>query len=522
MNFLNRAIKNVIRRPTKSILLAITFFVIGNLVIVGLGISSAAENAKTLTRKQMRAVISYEVDYQQFYEDADAIENEDERMEFYENSPRLDMELINKMMSDERVAAANSFSNWTTMYSTDMEGIKNPYADENMMGGGTITYGDGTTYEYINPEFKIQANNYPTQIEIYEKTYEVVEGRYYTQEDIDNFNYVCLITDELAEQNGLGVGDHITLSQSDPTHNETLAQQFNMDPEEFNFDLEIIGIYHTTKTLDPNDSNTQYMLTYEVPANTILMPASAYNEYTYNLGKKQFDYYASMDTTGTYGEYPSFEEVSAITSSVLLLKDPLDVEDFVKDYEGELKEYNILNANNEEFKKLSRPLDTMSFFANVVVGIVIFTAVVIITLVTALTLKTRSYEIGVLLSLGVSKVRVVMQLFSELLIVAILGFTLSIASGYMIAGKVGDMVLEYQTATEDKYATDDNYEYIDPNSYFTNITQEDMLSQYNVTIDALLIAEIYIVGIGVVFVSILVPSWMIMRFNPKQILLNTY
>ena len=54
MNFINRAFKNVTRRLTKSILLAVTFFLIGNLVILGLGISQAAENAK----KEGKGVIS--------------------------------------------------------------------------------------------------------------------------------------------------------------------------------------------------------------------------------------------------------------------------------------------------------------------------------------------------------------------------------------------------------------------------------------------------------------------------------
>ena len=42
MNFFQRAIKNITRRKTKSILLLITFFVIGNFVIIGLGVSQAS------------------------------------------------------------------------------------------------------------------------------------------------------------------------------------------------------------------------------------------------------------------------------------------------------------------------------------------------------------------------------------------------------------------------------------------------------------------------------------------------
>ncbi|MCI5774182.1 MAG: ABC transporter permease [Erysipelotrichaceae bacterium] len=522
MNFLHRAIKNVLRRPTKSLLLALTFFVIGNLVIVGLGISSASENAKTLTRKQMRAVVSYEVDYNKFYEDGDKIENEDERTDFYRYPPKLDSEVITKMMNDERVATANSFSNWTTMYSTTATAIPNPYAGENNTGGVTIT-ASGSEIPYTEPGFKIQANNYPSQIELYEGTYEIIEGRYYTQEEIDNASQVCLITDELAQANGLKIGDHIIFSQMDPSSNSDYAQRLGVPEEDLLLDVEIIGIFHNGNQLDPNDQSTQYRQTFEVPANVILMPSSAYNTFTYYTGKLYYDQYLEQMPPEDREEYITFEEHSAVVSTVVLLKDPLDVEKFEKDYQQYMGEYTKLNANNAEFKKLARPLDTMSFFANVVVSIVIFTAIVIITLVTALTMKTRSYEIGILLSLGVSKIKVVLQLFTELIIIAILGFSLSIASGYMIAGKVGDAVLEYQTATEDKYASDeDNFHYVDPNSYFTTISQDTLIEQYHVTIGALLIAEIYVVGLGVVFVSILIPSWMIMRFNPKQILINTY
>ena len=107
---------------------------------------------------------------------------------------------------------------------------------------------------------------------------------------------------------------------------------------------------------------------------------------------------------------------------------------------------------------------------------------------------------------------------------AIIGFSLSILSGSLIAGKVGEVVLDYQVATENEYASEDDNNIIyfgGVDSYFTQVSQEEILAQYEVTISPMIIAEIYILGLGVVFVSILIPSMMIMRFNPKQILLDT-
>ena len=95
----------------------------------------------------------------------------------------------------------------------------------------------------------------------------------------------------------------------------------------------------------------------------------------------------------------------------LLLDDPLNVEQFVEDYSNSISQFTSLDANNDEFNRLSKPLDTLSMYANFIVWLVVINAVVIISLVTALTLKTREYEIGVLLSIGASKFKVIAQFF---------------------------------------------------------------------------------------------------------------
>ena len=155
-----------------------------------------------------------------------------------------------------------------------------------------------------------------------------------------------------------------------------------------------------------------------------------------------------------------------------------------------------------------------------IVWIVVVNAVVIISLVTALTLKTREYEIGVLLSVGVSKLIVVAQLFLELLFIAFVGFALASVSGSLMAGRVGDLVLDYQSNADAQYESEDDYYFTSSDSYFTEVTQDELFSQYHVSVSPLLIFGIFILGTGVVLISIVIPSAMIMRLNPKQILLQ--
>ncbi|MCF0116404.1 MAG: ABC transporter permease [Erysipelotrichaceae bacterium] len=524
MNFFNRAIRNVTRKPAKSVLLAITFFVIGNLVIIGLGISSSSENAKTLTRKQMRAIVNYEGDYESFYNYVDTMEDMDEREEAYKNPPNVTVEDANKFMQDERVVAM-SYLKQGIGYSSGFEHVPVGNDRENNMGGTSCFVddeGNEQCQEYSEPNITIVGSMSDKMIETYEETYKVTQGRFYNQDEIDSGAYVCVITEELAAQNGLSVGDTISFTNNDKNTVKRM-EEAGFETDGIIGEFEIVGIYNNKNEVNPNSPNFSYMSPFENPKNYILMPLSTYAEwqcYSSNLANK---YYAEAYGWDDY----STEEVDMyymVSKVSLLLNDPLNVEQFVEDHKGNLKEYMKLSTDNDTFEKLARPLDTLSFFANIIVWIVTINAIIIISLVTALTLKTRESEIGVLLSIGVSKAVVILQLFTELAMVAFFGFILATATGIGAAGWVGDKVLEFQQSSEIGNIDDNNSGgsyYYGSDDYFTEITQADILSQYHVEISPIIIVEIYVIGLFVVFISIMIPSVMIMRLNPKQILLST-
>lgn len=522
MNYLQRAFAYVRRRMAKTILLMITFFLIGNLVILGLGISQAAENAKVMTRKSMRAVVSYEVDYNKYYEYVDSLTDQDEIEAAYRNWPKLSAQVAMELAKDQRVKAFNYMINRPS-YSIGFENV--PLGNENEKNSGSYTDEDGNEVQYHDPNIMIYANNYATMIEMEDGTFTLESGKYFTQSDIDSAEKVVCITKELAEQNNLHVGDSITLSTMDPSSIKSMENE-GQDTGEMKLELEICGIYSTVKEMDTSDERFKWASPYESPKNIVLLPMSTFVNYTQTINGVQRKLHPDWYTDEDFERLQ--EQEAQPTTVVYLLDDPLNVETFISEHTGNLSDYTKLNANDETFKKMARPLDTMSFFSNIVVWIVVINAVVIISLVTALTLKTREYEIGVLLAMGVSKIKVVMQLFMELFAIAIIGFTLAVASGSLMAGKVGDQVLNYQTANEAQYDNpdkfDDNiyysYDAFGNSDYFTHISQEQLLAQYHVSVSPLLIGEIYLLGTMVVLVSIVVPSFMIMRLNPKQILLE--
>lgn len=538
MNFFNRAIKNVTRGMTKTILLVLTFFVIGNFVIVGLGVSSATENAKILTRQKMRAVVTYSIDYNKVWQYVDSLEDEDEINKFYEDYPRVRYSDIVSLLNDERIATVNALS--TNMVYKSDDGLDyvhlgNQYEEQGGGGGQSCYYDESTGQEvctnYIEPSFTIKANFFDNMIEIFEGTYQIVEGRFYNQEDIDKMNDVVVITDTLAKENGIKVGDTITVdifSKSDLQY-----YQGAINEEDIKLELEVIGIYNNPVVIAPDSSQFDWCSPYENPQNMMLMPATSYFSHNLELQQTIFDHQASM--AGVDDEYysnpdnrPTQDDIyeMGLDNTTILLKDPLDVDQFVEDHISEVGQFVSLSADNEQFKTLSKPLDTLNLYANFIVWLVVINAIIIITLVTALTLKTREYEIGVLLSIGASKVKIVSQFFVELALVALIGFTLSVGSGSLIAKKIGMTMLEYQITSsgvnegDDENQWNDDYISIWDSNYTTEIELEDLVAEYNVTVSPLIIGEIYVMGLGIVFISIIIPSAMIMRFNPKKILTN--
>ena len=256
MNFFNRALKNVTRRCSRSILLAVTFFLIGNLVIIGLGINSAAENAKTLTRQKMRAAVAYELDYVKYNEDANAITDEDERNEFYQNSPRITQQSVETIQADSRVKATNYLTT-QQLFSSGFDSVplNNDYDSQWYGDQNSMTNPDGSTYRMA--DLRVQANLYPDMIEFQDGIYQMAEGRFYNQQEIDDAANVVCIPKELADLNNLRVGDVIRLKDGE----YAIVDSISISRGECDYYTVDEDGYWYDDTCDLDDVNKNYMYT---------------------------------------------------------------------------------------------------------------------------------------------------------------------------------------------------------------------------------------------------------------------
>ena len=489
MNFLKRSLKYIMAKKVKTILFAIIFLFLGNLVIIGFGVSQASDNAKVLARKKMNPVVSYEYDYSS--------------MVFEDDYNYVDLKLLDEMAKDKRVKAVSSIIT-SEAQASDFDPVKPKRNDD--------IFDDYEDEELEDKGITIKGTRYNNMIEFANGTYEIVEGKQFTDADFKAGSKVVMIEEELAENNNLHVGDLIDINILD----SYMAEELEFDPDETTITVKIVAIYKS----NVEDDNSYYTAGYK--ANLIIFPIPAFIDEVMSVLQKEYDYYYKL-----YGDELDNIEVKEeilYSSASFLLDDPKDLDSFVSDYKAKVGKGFKLNTNDEAFKKYSKPLDTISMFSNIIVWALLINAIIIITLVTALTLKSREYEIGVLVSLGVQKWKVIMQLFLEILIIAMVSFTLASVTGSLVSKKVGEKVLDVQSSFSGDDEEDVPYlssYYYGDGEYFSEINKDTILAEYKVTVDAKLIIKIFIVGILVVFVSILVPALMILRYNPKQILMTT-
>lgn len=523
MESLKRAFKYVTRKKTKSILLMITFFLIGNLVIFGMGVSKAADNAKIAIRHAMDPIVVYRQDYEAFDEFKEDMGNQ-LTSEEYSKYVRLDTDLGYKIAKDPRVKTINAIKSEKCL-AQNFKFCK--IHDDDEQRTSKVIDENGEEIPYVEPNIYMVGNVVPTMIEIEDGTFSILEGRFYTQEEIDEEKHVCLVTKELQNLNDFELGDKIKIQDESVLWHLSYYREHGYDftEEDMELEYEIIGIYESNIKDDPNSPHFMFLEPYQSVMNKVLAPATAIQFLNKEMQDAAFEIAVKE---GFAKEEDRRDDAFKFIpwNFVYLLNDPYEVDSFVNDYVDELGPFKVLDAHNEELVKMSRPLDTLSFFSNLVIWIVTINAIVIIALVTAITLKTRQYEMGVLISLGVSKFKVIVQLFLEIILVGAVGFGLACISGTMLAGQVGDAVMDYQTTRQKEYVDDEEddaffgqtiYEF---DAYFTEVNEEDLIEQYKVRISPALIGEIYLLGVGVVLLAIVVPGVMIMRYNPKEILLE--
>ena len=282
-----------------------------------------------------------------------------------------------------------------------------------------------------------------------------------------------LISKDLADKNGLKIGDVIQTDKG--------------------VEIEIVGLFVPKEIEGINDQVT----TYDKIQNLII---------------------SDLATRIANENSPATQGFNELTVSV---DDPQNMENIiskVKEIKGvDWKGFAIM-VDNEGYENAAFSLQQLSELVSTILIVVLIVSVVILSLILTLWSRTRVHETGILLSLGIRKLSILGQYIAEVLIIAVLAFSLSYFSSNAIAGQMGTILQPEQSAV-DVQVQEDGISAGSRGEAGTDMgTQEIEMPQLQVTVQIQDMGVLFLIGLGIVTVSAGISSISVMRLKPREIL----
>ena len=546
MNFFKRALKSTATKKGRTVLLIAVFSAILIFVLAGLTIRSAALNATENAKKSVGATVTLSTNRESAMKNATTTDSSaatmtDSSGTTTEEDAKPDpgsfsLTPVNladakkiaaldnvKSYSFEVSTSANAGTDITAISSSDSTtedsaATSDSGADTAQAGGGgpggdmgggdagasgKTGFGGSGRMEASN--FQITGVVNTADLSTFSAgTAKMTEGVGLTEADATSDANNVVIESTLADANDLSVGDTFTLVNTTDTATT--------------YSVTVVGIYETS------DSGTSMGMKFSFmnPANTI------YSSYTFANTVK------GEDATGT------------IDSATYNLENPEDMDAFVKKASALIDtDTYSLQTNDQAYQEMLTPLNNVASFAKNIVILVAVAGVIILTLIVMLMIRERRYEIGVLLSLGESRLKVITQFFTEIVIVMIVALGIASVSGNAVGNLVGQQLLDQQTESA-QTATAANTNNNAPSmpgqgggttnaapsgrggggmgnmmkSAASAVTLSDDVAKLDIAVKPMEILALAGLALLISLLAILISSIGIIRLNPKKILIS--
>lgn len=482
MNFLFRGFLSVKERIGKSAILFLVMTSICVFVLAGFSIQSATEKAGVLARQKLGATVTLSPNMEKIKE---KMREEGGEKGFKLERTPISLEDVDKVLTLSNISSYNVTSStegvadgFSSITSTESNNNEEPgfMKESRVMGDVTL---DGIlnlkdVSAFINEEDTL------------------VDGSGITSDDKDK--NVAVIEKTLADQNSLKVGDKIKVKS---TQDSTKTVELN-----------IIGIYKDSSEISDGAMRNEAMN----PYNKIYVP------YTVSNTLKGTDYKDKVDSAQFY------------------LNDPINVESFLEEGKKLDIDFNTytLDANSRAYETMMVPIENIASFAKMTVIIVSIAGAVILGLIIMLSIKERRNEIGILLSLGEKKLKIIAQFGVEILIILALAFGTSAILGNSISKEIGNVLLAKETSVEQ------NSNYGMPGMQGMqgvpdmsahggsdmsgrgegrfNKSKVETIDSLDVSVSGSDYAKMCGLAILISFIGVMIPSIGIMRLQPKEIL----
>jgi putative ABC transport system permease protein len=402
MNFAKRAWLNLIAKKGRTALLILVTSAIMLFVLAGILIRGAATTATENAKDSVGATLTLSANREAAFKKMRASSGTTSKPT---SKPSLSMSPV-KLSTAKKIAKLNNVESYSATVSTSanakgFDAIETSSSSSfgGKMPGSSSSSGDisvsGVTSTASNSSFS-------------DGTYSIKSGRGLTSKDTGTQNVV--IESELATENSLKVGDSIKLKSTTGTKKT--------------YTLKIVGIYKA------KSSSSASMPGQSDPSNTV------FTSYSFANTLKGSKYAGTAD------------------SVVFTVSKPAKVASVKKAAKKLITSKFSLTADDATYQTVKASMSTVTGFANKIVWLVAIAGTIILALIVILMIRERRFEIGVLLSLGEKRGKIIAQFFTELLVILLIGVGVAGIGGKFVGDKLGQQLISStQTTTTSTSST---------------------------------------------------------------------
>lgn len=485
MSYLHRALLYTVRKKTKSLTLLLILTVIATLALSGAAVKDAAETAQLNVRQALGGIFTL----RQNKNDSGKWVTENVggygSVSYYGGAP-LTVELAEYIQNNVGgIAGYNAtYTNYTVPVneSGDILKLIESETDGSGMNSLLADYGDFnstvSTYASTNTAF----DTYFT-----EGYLELTEGRHFTAKEQN----AAIISRELAELNGLTVGDRITLRMS-----AFKASVLGYNVEDTCVTVEIVGLFQSTSKSTVSLSNWSM-------DNSVFTTLDAVRTARPDMGDE------------------SYEKIS------FYVTDPGEIDNIVREVQN-LADLNtsdfIVDVDSSNVDAVTEPLANINRLVSFLIVLVLAVGAAVLCLVLSARIKERVHESGILLSLGLTKQNIAAQYLAEVWLTAVLAFTLSFFTGGFTARTAGSQLMDYtvsdsvQTDSAETEASADGIFISGSGDYAPQFEGASSLTQIEVRIAPASAAAMFGIGFLIITAAVLIAAAPVLKMKPREII----
>lgn len=479
MNFLKRAWLSLIAKKGRTLLMLIVTSAIMLFVFAGLLINKAANQATEQAKKSVGATLTLSANREAAFKKMQQGSTTGSR-------PKLTTSPV-KLSDAKKIAQLSGVSSYNATTSTSVnassfDAVTTSSSNAPMGGMKTSSSTGDITIQGVT--------NTANSTSFTDKTNKLTSGRQLTSSDSNTNN--ILIESELAKSDSLKVGDTVKVKTTSSKKT---------------YRLKVVGIYKASSS-----STTQMGPGVSDPANTI------YTSNTFANKIKGSKYANTADSVTFTVSNPS--RVSTVKSAGKKLINT--------------STYS-LSANDASYQTVKSSMKNIKSFASKIVWLVLIAGTIILALIVMLQIRERRHEIGVLLSMGESRFKIIGQLFAELAMVLIVSLVIAAAGGQLVGNKLSDQLVSQQTTSTTVSSSSAQGgmpsgrpgSQGQPGGQQSNGMRQQMTgksakaqSNLKVKISPVQLVKLGAMGFVIILLSVVIAAGGILRLKPKQILLE--